>query len=334
MNFSITGDLASSLMSRRTSASLKSELQRLTQEAGTGRVTDVARSTKGELAPIASVKRSLALLDAHATSASKTALKLTSQDLALQAISQQISELGPAILTAANSGPVAFDAAISSHADRFSGAVSALSTKISGSYVFSGVSVDTAPLAAADDMLAELEVVTAGSASAADFYQRIDDWFNLPGGFDQTGYLGSDANSDPLEVSSTETIHVSLTADALEVKNVLKDLAVLSLVADGAFLGNAAERKELASQAAGSLISGTKDLIEVRANVGAQLERLSLAEAQNASERYALSESYNQITGVDLFETATRLEEVQLQLESLYLITARTSRLNLTEFLR
>jgi len=36
---------------------------------------------------------------------------------------------------------------------------------------------------------------------------------------------------------------------------------------------------------------------------------------------------------VDIFESATALEQVQTQLETLYTITARTARLNLTNFL-
>jgi len=90
----------------------------------------------------------------------------------------------------------------------------------------------------------------------------------------------------------------------------------------------------LSETMAAGLISGAGSLIQIEARQGAIAARVDQAQSQNASERFAFQEARNSVVGIDLFDTATQLEDAQTRLESLYLLTARMSRLSLTEYLR
>ena len=61
--------------------------------------------------------------------------------------------------------------------------------------------------------------------------------------------------------------------------------------------------------------------------------RLDAAVTRNSAETSALEMTRADLIGVDSFETATRLEASQTQLETLYAITARMQRLNLADYL-
>ena len=55
---------------------------------------------------------------------------------------------------------------------------------------------------------------------------------------------------------------------------------------------------------------------------------------RNGAETTSLQIARNGITAVDPYETASRLEATRQQLETLYTLTARISRLSLVDFLR
>ncbi|MGR3292274.1 MAG: flagellin [Paracoccaceae bacterium] len=72
----------------------------------------------------------------------------------------------------------------------------------------------------------------------------------------------------------------------------------------------------------------------LRANVGSAEARIEDATAQNSAEKFALEIARADITAIDPYQTATELEAVALQLETLYTLTVRLSRLSLSEYLR
>ena len=69
-------------------------------------------------------------------------------------------------------------------------------------------------------------------------------------------------------------------------------------------------------------------------SVGADAAQIEAARTRNAAEETSLGILRSDIGSVDPYEAGTRLEAIQSQLESLYLVTARVSRLSLAEYLR
>jgi flagellar hook-associated protein 3 FlgL len=81
------------------------------------------------------------------------------------------------------------------------------------------------------------------------------------------------------------------------------------------------------------LITNQEDLTAVRAKVGYIEARIENAATRNESENRSLQFARGSLLGTDPYETATRLEEVQFQLQSLYAATDKTSQLSLVNFL-
>lgn len=334
MSITGVGDLASSLLARRSNADLKREFVSLSQELASGRRSDVFAATGGNVNTLNSVEHSLRLLDAYDTANAQFAQKLNHAEIALDAIAQDFSGLGPQLLASADSGDIANSAIQAGAANKLQSTITALSVRVGPAYVFSGTASDTPPLADADTLLSELQLATAGITTAADYYQAVDDWFMQPGGFDLSGYTGGAQPTQGVKVSETDEIKLELTAESTEIRMLLRDISVIALIDQNNFGGNDVEKAELTKFAASGMIAADAELIKIRATLGELQQNSVDAVTQNLFQNNSLSELKNEMMSVDLFETAARFEEVQLQLESLYLVTAKTARLTLTGYLR
>jgi flagellar hook-associated protein 3 FlgL len=107
-----------------------------------------------------------------------------------------------------------------------------------------------------------------------------------------------------------------------------------ALLDRGILAGNAGERARLAERAGRELLSSEDARIMLAARIGSVEAQIEAARTRNGAEETALGILRSDIGSVDPYEAATRLEAASSQLESLYLVTARVSRLSLVEFLR
>ena len=73
-------------------------------------------------------------------------------------------------------------------------------------------------------------------------------------------------------------------------------------------------------------------MVELRAGLGALEARIEETTTRNAAETTAMSLARLDLVGIDQFDTAARYENTRSQLEALYAITVRSSRMSLTEF--
>ena len=83
-----------------------------------------------------------------------------------------------------------------------------------------------------------------------------------------------------------------------------------------------------------NLFEASTGVITVRGEVGVLENRLETARTRNSVETDTLAMARAEMVGADPFETATRLQMVQTQLDTFYTLTARLSQLNLTGYLR
>lgn len=335
MPISSVSDLQMSLIGRRQNANLRTELVRLTQEIASGQVSDVQKAISGDTAPLSSIERNLSLLDGYEFAAGRAELKLTYAATAMEKVQSNVTGLGSELLTARQSGVNSLQPVLSSAEGNFASAVSALQTQVGNQFVFSGLNSQQSPLIEAEAMLDLVRLEVSGISEPAAFLDAVDRWFTEPGnGFETAAYQGGAQSTVGLAVSSTDVIDDMYTADNDTIRSTLRDLAVVTLVAEGSY-GGSTEAVDLVIESVSSNLLASDDQITLgRAAIGRAQQDLGEAIVQNQSERYVLNQARNEIVGVDVFEAAGRLEEVQTQLESLYLITARTSRLNLTEYLR
>jgi flagellar hook-associated protein 3 FlgL len=335
MSFTTIGDLSQSFQLRRDNARLKADLQRLTAELSSGRTTDLRGATKGDLRPLAALDRSVTLLTAFRTANAEAALLTEVAQSALASVESFAGTLSATALLARTSAvPAQLDALGREGAQAFEAAVSRFNTQAAGRTVFAGVATDGPALRSAEDILAALEAVAATATTAADVRIALDAWFASGGGFDTFAYAGS---ADPLRafgVSPSESVDMPVTAAAPEVRAALKGMALAALLDRGILAGDTAERAALAGSAGEALIAARDGIVGLRAEVGDAEGAIERARVRNEAELAAADFARTRIVEADPFRAASELEAVQGQLENLYAVTARLSRLSLSSFLR
>lgn len=330
------GDLAGPFRSQISNYRLKSELQRLGQELASGKTADLRRATRGDLGNYAGLESAINGLAAYKTAASEAALFAETVQRSLESVQRTTSDIGPALLIAGSSGEATLIQATAADArTRFAGVISMLNTKVADRALLSGTDTGSDALASAETMLADLKIAIAAETTAAGIEAAVTAWFDDPGGgFETIGYLGSTTDLAPFRIGPDEQTSLSLRADNQNIRDVLKGFAMAALVSDGVLAGSSDERVALVGLSATQVLAADKALAELRAGVGTVEGQIETARVRNSAEASALEIARSEIVRVDPYTAATDLRATETQLETLYAITARLSRLSLAEYLR
>lgn len=330
------GDLASFFQQRRTTTAVKTEIARLTGELSTGRKSDISVGLSGDYMPFVSLERSITAIRSFETSIGEARLFAETMQASLAKVQVHADELAPALLTAGGSlNPTMIDAAASDASSRFQAVVTAFNSKIADRYAFAGTAIDAPPMADAQAIIADLLVAIAGQPDAAGIETVLDTWFDTPGGgYDTIAYQGSTQRLGPIRIGEGEEVDLSQTAADPEVRSILKSFAMAALVDEGVLPGNTAERARLTQRAAELMLGAQSDLAAMRADIGAAEARIDDVSSASAAERHTLEMARADIVEADPYAAATALESRRAQLETIFSVTARLSRLRLTEFLR
>lgn len=328
------GDMAQSFLLRNQNAKLRSDLLRHGQEVSTGRVQDLGKRVGGDYAPLAGIERSLARIDAFGTTAREAGIVTETMQSALSAISELATGFAPGLLLGEGAAlPAHIDALGEDGHSRFETALSRLNTRVGDRSLFAGTATDGPAVANADTILTALSAVIAGATTATQVAQAVSDWFDDPAGFATVGYVGSNQDISPVTVAEGTKVSIGARADAPEIADTLKGLAMAALLGEGALAGDATGRAELANLAGEQLLAAQTDWSVLQARIGVSQERLAEAEARNSAESSSLQIARTKVLSVDPYDAATALQETQTQLETLYTITARITRLSLKDYL-
>lgn len=328
------GDLAQSASFRRHNLALQREITARGTEVTTGRVADPARALRGDLSPLAAVETSLTRIAAFETAAAEAELLAGGIQRVLERIDTAASDFAPTLLAAGSGSAQSLGNAIPSQArDQFEGALSALNTRLGDRSLLAGVATDQPAVADAGTILAALDAAVAGAAGVQEVIDRVSDWFDAPTGFAATGYLGA-AAAGGIAISADDRVALDVTAADPAIVATLKGLAIAAMAGRTGVPDQPADRAALARAAGETLIGAQIDRSTLAARIGTAEGRIAAAASRNAAERSALELSRADLLGADEYDSATRLERAQTQIETLYAVTARLSRLSLTDFLR
>ena len=330
------GDLAQSLQLRRANTDLKSQLDRLSTELASGRTADPLTRLGGDVDALSGLETALRMNGAWRDSRNEAALFAGAQQQALERMQDLAMPLGPSLLeAAASNGGARLASTLSDTASRFSAFVSAINGTFAGRSLFSGAATQTPALAPAETILAELDAAVSGAATAADVIAAAEDFFLTPGGgFETLIYQGSDDALAPMPLDGSATVTLGLTAADPALRQSVMHLAIGALMHDGLMAGNSVERKALIGELGNGMLQSGSDIVTLRAGVGTAEARIEEAQARGAAQTASLEMALAELTGVDPFETATRLEQARLQLETVYTLTARLSGMSLAQVLR
>ncbi len=327
------GDLAQSMLLSRRNATLKDSIQALSQEAVTGLTRNATERVGGDFVPLAGIEASLTQLEAYRRVTTETSAVASHMQIALNGISDSASILSSSLLAGATSNSasrintLAFDAN-----QRLQSAMAALNTRIGERSLFSGDATDRAAVTDTETMMVALDTAIAGAISSADVETAVNTWFSDPGGFKATVYRGGDP-LQPISVGPDQQAQIDVTALDPAIVSMIKGLAMASLLHRGALSGSDVARADLAKRAGESLASSQTSFAEMTARLGTTEAGIINAGIQNDSEKSALETARLGLLSVDPYETAAKLQEAQTQLETLFAITARMSRLSLVNFL-
>ena len=336
MTLTSIGDMAQTFHLRHRTTEIKNEMLRLTHELSSGKKADLGAALGGNLANLAKVESGLQLARVYQSAASEAALHTGAMQSALETIQKQLTETGPTLLTAANTGAQSkIDSVAADGASKFDLAVSALNSRISGRNLFSGDAPNQSALITGTEMLAALEPLVNAATDAQDVIMIVEDWFLAPGGgFETTAYQGGTGPASSFTVAPGDVINLDISAASTEIRKTLIGFALNGLIGNNIGPGGDADRRALLEEAGTRMMTSQSGISETRARIGTAEERIEIARVRSAATETTLSIEHNRMVGVDRPTTATELEEIQMQLESLLVLTARTARLNLTEFLR
>lgn len=327
------GDASLTNILARQGADLRSQVQRAAQEVATGKHADISATLRGDLTPLLAIDASLSRLSAYGSTATDAAVQTAAQQSAMTGMSQLTNGISTALMGTTDVSTVAQVNTLASDArGRLASVIGLLNAQTGGRAVFSGVDTDTPPLGSSDDLLAALETAAVGATTADQVATAVTTWFDDPLGFG--AFYQGGAGLAPIPIAAGETADVSTTAMDPAIRETLAGLAMAALLDRGALPGDPQERARLAATAGLSLTRSEEDRVTLAARIGTVEAQIETARTRNGAEETALGILRSDIGSVDPYEAATRLENVRAQLESLYLVTARVSRLSLTEYIR
>jgi flagellar hook-associated protein 3 FlgL len=216
----------------------------------------------------------------------------------------------------------------------FADAIGALNTKIAGRFLFSGTSGQERPFADPDTILTALEASLPPGASVSDIRDHVNTWFASGGDFDTVAYLGGAPATVGVNLGNGITVRPELAG----TEDALRDtLAALALGALGETLSpslSAAQQRSLLSLSSTALFGADASRVGLQARIGATEARVEDARTQAEAKATSLKIVRTELLAADPYESATALEAATQRLDALYMVTARLSRLSLTEYLR
>ncbi len=331
------GDLSRAALLRQANAQLKSRLLVLTQESASGVKSDMAQAVGGNFGHLAQIEARLTTLAAYRETAAAAQAELAGLQAALETIGKIGSEIGNGMSSGVSATDETSISIRSRQArDDLNAVVGLMNVEIGGRFLLSGSAVETRPMGDAAGILADARAQVAGLTDPAAIAAAISGWFDAApglGGFADTWFGG---NTDTRTVASSSQAAVTQTLTGLDpsFRDILKGLVLGALADDPAVALAREDKTALVAQAGATTLAGVRALTMRRAEVGMQEEAIARDAARNAAETTAMFIARTRIVEADPYETASALTQTETSLQNLYALTARLSRLSLTDYLR
>ncbi|MDA9207800.1 flagellin [Octadecabacter sp.] len=336
MPFSTIGDLRQHLLTSQSNTRLKTELSTLVEELTTGEYSDLTAHLGSSQTALNGLDRQLALLEKYEQVNTQTSHMLSTMQSVLENVDTLRTGANETLLTIGGaSSPSQMSNASDVALASFEATVSALNTRYGDRSLFGGTNIEDTPLADAEIMLTDLKASLAGLSTAVDISAAIDAWFDdAGGGFDTVGYQGDTTGFIEKPLDTNQNITVTARADDEALRETFKSFAKGIVATESSLNLSIEESRDLQQESAIGLLNSAEMIASFQSSLGFVESRVEEAIARNTAEQTSFGIARNELVSADPFETVTRLESVQLQLETQYTLTARLSSLSLTEYLR
>lgn len=333
--FRSLGDMSTSFLLSRHTQMLKTQIQQNSTELATGRTSDLSKTVRGDFRALASIEHSLSRLKADKMSINEAQSFASAAQVALGVVQKQADAASATLLSVPNTPTLpTLDRAGREVREMFETVISTLNQRSSDRALFAGDASDATALAPLDTMISDIEANIAGLTTAADVEAAVTAWFDTPGiGFDLIGYTGSDSDLASFRLGGGEAADFSVTAADPAFREMMKGLAMGSLLSGSAFGGSVSEKVKLAQSSAETVLTASGGIIDIQATIGNGEAAIETALTRNGAEAMALELARGELVDVDPFDAATQLQTAQTQLETLFTLTGRISRLSLVDYI-
>lgn len=329
-------DLLSFTRRNRTTSVIKARIDVASKEAVTGRRSDLTKATNGQVGSAHLLQKALNDIDqsSRMNTLSKTRLDLIGQGISgARGFMGGIDTRG---LIALESGSAAGLEVIAAEArESIKNVMGSLGAKQGTRYLMSGDGADKPPFADTDILLADVQNILETATDHATADAALDAYFNDPdGGFEARIYTGGIDPAPPLQIGGGQTVDFDLRANNEAFKEALRGLAVMATTQSAGYEIGTEDFADIFGGGLGAAATGTSKMITLESTLGIHAETIQKADNQAQAEQLSLSAAFQSIVGRDQFEAAAELKQLEVQLESSYIITARLSDLTLTNYLR
>ncbi|WP_264211871.1 flagellin [Leisingera thetidis] len=328
------GDMAQHLFLRSRNTELQNNITTLSEEFATGKSANLVERLGGDFTYLADLENNLNRIESYMVANGEVQLFATTTQGSLEKVQNQVQAMRNDILTLSPAMDVGNAEQFGSQAkQRMSSAINLLNTSVGGRTIFAGTATDTKPLNDSGTLMSAILTEVSGLTTSNDIIQAVKDWFDDPAGFDTVMYKGSATSLQPVTVGEGEQVTLGIRADDDNVKHALQSYVITAL-ADEPSLGLAEDVQiDLVLQASSELSESEDRLIQLQADVGFIEGQLEAVNTRNEASKTSLSIVKNNLVSADPYETYTRLQEAQTQLEGLYTVTARSSQLSLLNYI-
>lgn len=334
MSFNSIGDLASSLMLSQSNLQAKRAMTRLSQELTTGLTSDVGSTLRNDFSAQMSWERSIMSSQVREKTLSEAMTRIVTKQNVLGSITDSASSLANDMNLALASGtPLALDAVSGNAKTQLEQALSRLNTQIAGRTLFAGAQTNGSAVAPLDDIMTSVKAGVAGAVTVSDITTAVQDWMDDASGFQAIAYLGSDDDAGTIRLSSDRTIIEGVRADDPAIKEALQHLILASLASDDD-LGLSRESKiAVIEHSANGLRAAEGKITALHASLGYIEAEIADGVTRAGAEISTAELLRVETLGIDQYETASKLQEAELQLQKIYMLTARSAQMSLLEYL-
>lgn len=330
MYLSQVGDASRLFVGSRQNNSLKTELHRLTDAMAMGLKQDLPTALGADRNRLKGIETKLSRSEQYTQNANARLGQLEAQQLVLESVddihgqvAQQLVSLSPAPRDAD------LEIVVNAAEQGIKDVVSGLNSTYAGRSLFAGIEGGSSALMNADDLMADLAANIDVTQPIADIMTDLDSYFDDPSGrFHTIAYTGGSEIGTSAAIDDGKVSNPLTNALDPALRGVLKALAAVAL-SSGA---NSSTQRELLLEGRNAT-SESMPMASLRGRVGLDEARIEETVATHQARTTALTLQYNDLTSADPYETASRLQEIQLQLETHYTLVSRQSRLKLLNFL-
>ena len=335
MPFNSIGDLASRMMLSQSNLQAKRSIVRLSQELTTGITSDLATRLRKDFSSQESWERSISSSQVREKTLSEALARMQAKQTVLNSISENTSTLANNISLAVTVGTTTGLDSMSQRAmDTLDEALSRLNTQTAGQSLFAGSQKDGPAMASLSVIMGSVKASVAGSVTIEDITNSVQNWMDdTVGGFQAVAYQGNEGESGAIRLDKGRVVHDSTRADDPAVKNTVQNLILASLATDQGLDLSRENKIALLKHSSDGLRASDGQLINMRSAIGYVegeiTEGIVRAGAEISTAKLLRADTLQ----VDQYETATKLQEAELQLEKIYMLTARSSQMSLLEYL-